>query len=118
MAERIDSFAKALDFAMTLPGVERSSSYGQPAARVSANRRAFVNVGHESGSSFVLALDRDEIEILMETGAETFWQTLHYQGWDAVLARFDSPDPERVREVIRRSRDYAAAKKPARPRKK
>jgi len=117
MAEPIDSFDKALAFALTLPGVERSTSYGQPAAKVAANGRAFVSKGHEPDTAFVVSLDRDEIEILKETGPDTFWQTAHYQGWDAVLVRFDSPDPQRVREVIARSRDYAAARKPARPRK-
>jgi hypothetical protein len=35
-----------------------------------------------------------------------------------VLIRFGSSDPERVRSVIERSREWTAAKPPPRPRKK
>jgi hypothetical protein len=35
-----------------------------------------------------------------------------------VLIRYDSKDPERVREVIERARDFVAAKPKARPRKR
>jgi hypothetical protein len=60
----------------------------------------------------------DSVEILKETDPDTFWQSSHYEGWPAVLIRFDSPDPERVRSVIERSRDWTAAKPPPKPRKR
>jgi hypothetical protein len=103
-------------FALALPDTEMSTSYGQPA--VKANGRAFLNVGHEPDTSFVLALDRDTIAMLKETGSDTFWQTPHYDGWPAVLVRYDSPDPDRVHAMIERSRDWAIAKGPPRARKK
>ena len=43
-----------------------------------------------------VAIDLDTIEILKETDPDTFWQTPHYDGWEGVLIRYDSPDPERV----------------------
>ncbi len=54
----------------------------------------------------------------METDPDTFWQTPHYANYPAVLIRYDSPDPERVLAMIERSRDWTAAKKPVKPRKK
>jgi hypothetical protein len=118
MSEPLDSFAKALDYALSLPGTVRVSSYGKPAAAVEANGRAFLYPGHEQDTSFAVGIDLGTVEILKETEPETYWQSPHYVGYPAVLVRYDSPDPERVRWVIEQAREQAAAKKPARPRKK
>jgi hypothetical protein len=118
VSEPLDSFDKALAFALTLPGAVQISSYGKPAAAVAANGRAFLYPGHEADSSFAVGIDLGTVEILKETEPETYWQSPHYEGYPAVLVRYDSPDPERVRWVIEQARDQAAAKKPARMRKK
>ena len=55
-------------------------------------------------------IDLDTVEMLKETDPDTFWQTPHYEGWPAVLIRFGSADPERVRSMIERSRDWTAAR--------
>jgi hypothetical protein len=116
MVDPIRSFEEAVAFALTLPGTELSTSYGKPAVKV--NGLAFLSNGHEQASSFGVAIDMDSVEILKETDPETFWQSPHYEGWPAVLIRFDSPDPDRVRSVIERSRDWTAAKPPPKPRKR
>ncbi len=110
------SFEEAVVFALTLPDTEQTTSYGKPAVRVAGNGRAFLFPGHEAQESFCLAIDRDTVEMLKETGPETFYQTAHYAGYDAVLVRYDSPDDERVRDTIapgpgldRRSPEGAAA---------
>ena len=112
----IDSFEDAVAYALTLPDTELSTSYGTPAVKV--NGRAFLYTGHEDDSSFGIAIDLDTVEMLKETDPDTFWQTPHYEGWPAVLIRFDSPDPERVQAMIERSRDWTAAKPKVKPRKK
>lgn len=116
MSEPLDSWNKAAGFALTLPGAELSTSYGKPAVKV--NGRGFIFTGHESDTSFVVAIDRDTVEILKETDPDSFWQTPHYEGWPGLLIRYDSPDPDRVRSVIERAREQAAAKPAQRPRKK
>ena len=118
MAKPIDSWETAVAFALTLPDTFLSTSYGKPAVKVASNGRAFLYVGREAESSFAVAIDLDSIEILKETDPDSFWQTPHYEGWPAVLVRFDSRDPERVRALIERSRDRTAAMKPPRSRKK
>lgn len=115
-AKPLTDFDQAVAFALTLPDTELGTSYREPAVKVRGNARAFLNVGHEPDTSFVLHLDRNTIEVIKQTDPETFWQSPHYQGYAAVLVRFDSPDPPRVREVIARSRDYVAALKPPRRR--
>ena len=117
-ATPIASWDQAVAFALSLPDTGLSTSYGKPAVKVASNRRAFLHMGHEAETSFVVAIDLDSVEMLKETDPETFWQTPHYEGWPAVLVRFDSPDPDRVRALIKRSRDWVAAKKPVKPRGK
>ena len=109
---------EAVAFALSLPDTELSTSYGKPAVKVASNGRAFLYTGHEDKTSFGIAIDLDTVEMLKETDPDTFWQTPHYEGWPAVLIRYDSADPERVRATIERSRDWSAAKAKAKPRKK
>ena len=118
MTGPIASWDDAVAFALGLPGTELSTSYGKPSVKVAANGRGFLHFGREPDSSFVVEIDRDTVEILKETDPDTFWQTAHYEGWPAVLVRYDSHDPGRVRGVIARARDQAAAMKPVRKRKK
>jgi hypothetical protein len=116
MSETISSWDEAVAFALTLPGSELSTSYGKPAVKV--NGRAFLYTGRESGTSFGAAIDLDTVEMLKETDPETFWQSPHYEGWPAVLIRYDSRDPERVRELVKRSHAWTAAKPKPKPRKR
>jgi hypothetical protein len=109
---------EAVAFALSLPDTELSTSYGQPAVKVASNGRAFMNRGHEADTSFVVALGLGAIDLLKETEPDTYWQTAHYEGWPAVLVRYDAKDEERVREVIRRSREWTAARPKSRPRKR
>jgi hypothetical protein len=118
MTDPIRSWDEAVAYALSLPGTVLSTSYGKPAVKVASNGRAFLYTGHESGSSFGIAIDMDTIEMLKETDPDTFWQSPHYEGWPAVLIRYGSADPERVRAMIERSRDWSAAKPKAKPRKK
>jgi hypothetical protein len=118
MSEPLDSYDRALAFALTLPGAAQLTKFNSAVAGIAANGQSFLFPGHERDTSFVVAIDLATVEILMETEPETYWQSPHYQGHPMVLVRYDSPDPERVRQVIERARDQAAAKKPIRPRKK
>jgi hypothetical protein len=114
----IASWDDAVAFALTLPDTEPGTSYGKPAVKVASNGRAYLYTGHEDGTSFGIAIDLDTVEMLKETDPDTFWQTPHYEGWPAVLVRYESADPDRVKAMIERSRDWTAAKKPVKPRKK
>lgn len=112
------TFDEAIAYTLTLPDTELSTSYGKPAVKVQSNGRAFLFPSHEADTSFGVAIDLDSIEMLKATEPETYWQTSHYEGWPAVLIRYDARDEERVREIIRRSRDWSAALPKTRPRKR
>ena len=113
---RFGSWDEVVAYALTLPGTELSTSWGKPAVKVATNGRAFLYTEREPGS-FVLAIDQDSKLILLETDPDTYWQTPHYEGWDGMLVRFGSDDPDRVVAMIERARDQAAAKKPPGARK-
>jgi hypothetical protein len=112
------TWEEAVAFALSLPDTELSTSYGKPAVKVASNGRGFLYPSHEADTSFSVGIDLDTIEMLKETEPETYWQTPHYEGWPAVLVRYDAKDQERVRDLIRRSRDWSAGLPQARPRKR
>jgi hypothetical protein len=100
---------EAVAYALSLPDTELSTSYGKPAVKVASNGRAFLYWSHEHDTSFGVGIDLDTVEMLKATEPETYWQTPHYEGWPAILIRYGSKDEERVKDVIARSRDWAAA---------
>jgi len=116
-SEALDSWDKAAAFALSLPGTALKSGW-MDAVALTANGRAVIFTGREATTSFAVMIDLDTIEMLKETEPETYWQSLHYQGYPAVLVRYDSPDPERVRRVIGQAHEQAAAMPPMRKRKK
>jgi hypothetical protein len=99
-AERVMTWDDVAALALTLPGTERSTSYGRPAVKV---RGKMVAVTGKSDDHFVLAATLDEVDMLIETEPEVFFQTPHYVGWPAVLVRYASADPERLAVLIERA---------------
>lgn len=106
----------AVSFALSLPDTELGRSFGKPSVNVKSNGRSFLFPSHEADTSFGLALDIATIEMLKATDPKTFWQTPHYEGWPGVLVRYETADNERVREVISRSRNWAATRPKSRSR--
>ena len=104
-------------FALTLPDTIAATHYGGPAVKLVSNGRAFVSPSREP-DSFTLTIDAATKDILLETAPDTFWQKPHYKGWPALLVRYATDDPDRVRAMTERARDQAAARKSAKPRKK
>jgi hypothetical protein len=115
MAEPLDSWDKAAAFALTLPDT-RLGGGRMASVSLTSNGRAVIFTGREPDTSFAAMIDLDTIELLKETEPETYWQSKHYQGYAAVLVRYDSPDPERVRHVIEQAYEQAKAM-PRKPRK-
>jgi hypothetical protein len=96
----VRDWTEAAAFALALADAELSTSYGKPAVKV--NGKAFLYPGREQGS-FAIASPLAEKELLMETDPATFWESVHYRGWPAVLVRFGGADRERIETVIRRA---------------
>jgi hypothetical protein len=83
-----------------LPGVETGTSYGRPALKVRG--KAIAAAGKEP-DHFVLMVALEELEVLIETEPQAFFQTDHYKGWPAVLARYTTADPARIAMLLERA---------------
>jgi hypothetical protein len=101
--------------ALSLPDTVLTTYYGRPA--VKANDRPIVTFSDDAGS-FCLHIDRGKIEVLKEIDPDTFWQTPHYEGYAALLVRYDSSDPQLVLDQTQGSRDWAMTWPKPKPRKK
>lgn len=109
------SWDEVVAYALSLPDTELTTYYGAPA--VKANDRAVVTPSQEA-DSFCLHIDKDKVEMLKAIDPDTFWQTTHYEGYPAVLVRYDTGDVDMVKDQIAASRDWAMARPKPRPRKK
>jgi hypothetical protein len=61
-------------------------------------------------------MDRDKIEMLKQIDPDTFWQTPHYEGYTALLVRYNSANPQLVLDQIEASRDWAMTRRKPKPR--
>lgn len=86
--------------ALALPGATRGTSYGRDAVLVRG--KMIVVIGREP-DHVVLRAGLDEVEMLIATDPACFYQTPHYVGWPAVLARLDAADPERIAVLVERA---------------
>lgn len=92
-------------FACSLPGVVMESFYRTPVPK--HRGKALVSPGHEPGS-FCLMVTMAEKQMLIETDPETFWETDHYRGYPAVLARYGRARDRIETYVTRRWWDVAS----------
>ncbi|WP_426169179.1 MmcQ/YjbR family DNA-binding protein [Sandarakinorhabdus sp. DWP1-3-1] len=93
--------------ALALPGAERSTRYGREAIKVGG--KMFVVTGKDD-DHFVLTATLDEVEMLMATEPDCFFQTPHYVGWPSVLVRYATADPERIAVLVARAWARRASK--------
>jgi hypothetical protein len=91
---------QVMAIALALPGATSGTSYGRPAVLVRG--KMFVVIG-KTPDHIVLRLDLAEVEMLMATDPGCFYQTPHYQGWPAVLARLDTADADRMALLLVRA---------------
>ena len=85
---------------MRLPGVQAGTSYGRPALKLRGNAMA---VAGKEPDHFVLMAGLDELDVLIETEPQVFFQTDHHKGWPAVLARYATADPARIAMLLERA---------------
>ena len=94
--------------ALALPGVEERTSYGSAACFV--GKKLLVRL-KEDGQDVVFRMSLDEKAFLIEADPATFYETDHYRGWPAVLARLAMLDEATVAHLIERQWRASAPKK-------
>ena len=81
-------------------GIETGASYGRPALKV---RGKAIAVAGREPDHFVLMVPLDEVDLLVETEPQVFFQTDHYRGWPAILVRYETADPARIAMLLERA---------------
>jgi hypothetical protein len=100
-------WADVVTMGALLPGVETGTSYGRPALKV---RGKAIAVAGKEPDHFVLMIELDELDVLTETQPQVFYQTDHYKGWPAILARYATADPARIAMLLERAWTRRASK--------
>jgi hypothetical protein len=111
----VQTWADVRRIALSLPGAEESTSYGQPCFKV--NGRPFVNVGRVEGAIVTRAPD-EERDLLIQARPDAYFVTPHYLGWEAVLVRLDAVDDDDLAGRLEDTCEHMSRNRPARPRKK
>lgn len=86
--------------AMSFPGAELGTSYGQPAYKIDG--KFFTRVRRDDDSAVFSCVDHDEREFLMEADPATFHFTAHYKDYPIVLARLPGLEPAQARGFLER----------------
>ena len=76
-------FARVLEIARSLPGVEESRSYGTPSIKVAGKVMARLRSEDEGG--LALRCDFVDRQMLMQADPEAFYLTPHYENYPMVL---------------------------------
>lgn len=106
-AKRGLSYADLVEFALTLRGVEESTSYGTPALKVRGKLMARL---WEDGETVVLKCEWEERERLMATYPGVFYLTDHYLKHPYVLLKLAQARPALMRPAVEAAWKIAAPK--------
>ena len=100
MADALSAaFAKLIAAARDLPEVSESTSYGTPALKV--RNKLLCRV--KDAATVVLFCPLDEKEMLLEAAPDIYFETDHYKGWPALLARVDVISEEELHHRLERT---------------
>ena len=92
------TFDDVVRIASDLPGIEVGTSYGTPALRVGKKLLCRMK---EDGETMVLKpLEDFELQFLMDTQPDVFYQTPHYEGWPTILIHLSRIDEAQLRELM------------------
>lgn len=112
-------FADVEAIARTLPGVEVTTSYGQPALKVCGTMFVCI-ASHKSAEPNTLAVRMDfaERDALINEEPGTYYLKEHYRNYPCVLVRLSRLSADALRDLVIGAHRYISAKsskKPLRP---
>jgi hypothetical protein len=102
------TFDQIREFALKLPGVEDSTSYGTPALKVKGKLLARLK---EDGRSVVFRVTFDQRDLLMQTKPKVFYITDHYLGYPAVLMRLGAASLKQAADIVEMAWQFSAPKR-------
>ena len=104
-------FARVEAIGRTLPDVEVTTTYGQPALKVRG--RMFVCIAsHKSAApgTLVVMMDFAERDVLVEEAPEVYYLKPHYVNYPCVLVRLSSTDDDALRDLVSGAHRFVSAR--------
>jgi len=95
--------------ALSFPGANESSSYGQPSFKI--EKTFFTRLRGEDDSIVLIVDSIDERDMMIEADPKTFFITAHYKDYPSVLARMARIDAATLRGMLERRWRAIAPKK-------
>lgn len=98
---RTAGFENVEAIARTLPGVEVTTAWGQPALKVRGKMFACL-ASHKSAepNTLMIKMDFAQRDALVEEEPGTYYLKEHYLGYPCVLVRLSRVHPDALRELI------------------
>jgi len=113
---RVNRFKAVEVIGRTLPGVEVTTTWGQPTLKVDG--RMFVCIAsHKSAEqdSLVVMMDIADRDALIEEAPDTYYLKEHYVGYPCVLVRLARVHPDALRDLVVGAHRYVTAKRARKP---
>jgi hypothetical protein len=102
------TFDKVRKIALSLEGVEESTSYGTPAFKI---RGKLIARLREEGDALVVGTSFEEREEMLRADPETYYITDHYLKYPWVLVRLSRVSPDAMRDLLARAHKLASRAK-------
>ena len=101
--------AQLKKIALSFPGANESSSYGQPSFKI--EKKFFTRLRREDDSIVLIVDSIDERDMMMEADPKTFFITDHYRNYPSVLVRIARIDAKTLHAMLERRWRAIAPKK-------
>jgi hypothetical protein len=101
MPKRTINFDTVRSIGLAMPGVEESTTYGQPALKIRGKLLACLPA-HRSAEPGSLAVRVDFVDRaeLLAAAPDMYYVTDHYVGYNAVLVRLARVNPDVLRDLL------------------
>jgi hypothetical protein len=105
------SFKNVESIGRTLPDVEVTTTYGQPALKVRG--KMFVCIASNKSAepnSLVVMMDFGDRDALIEDDPGTYYLKEHYLGYPCVLVRLSRVPPDALRDLVTGAHRFVTGK--------
>ena len=108
---RTNSFKTVESFGRTLPHVEVTTTWGQPALKVRGRMFACM-ASHKSAepNTLVVMMDFGDRDALIDDDPGTYYLKDHYLNYPCVLVRLSRVGPDALRDLIAGAHRFVSAK--------
>ena len=107
MAKRAITFDTVREIALRLPGVEDSTTFGQPALKIRGKLMACIP-SHKSAEpdSLLVRVDFDDRADLLAADPDVYYVKEHYVGYAGVLVRLPRVSEDILRDLLGMAHKY------------